>query len=169
MRRTLSLALPVLLASGLAGCMDGNSDRYPSLLPRPIESQGFDEPTPPPPQPVAPDAALDKAMADADAQLDSATKDFTAAAQRAEALVAVARGVPAGSDAWLDAQVALGELDQRREAANALLTGLQERSTERGLAGQPPYPALEALIARVDALARQQSARITSLNAALSH
>jgi hypothetical protein len=158
-------ALP-LLALGLAGCMETGAGRYPSLLPRPIESQSLAEPERP--VPVAePDAALDARIAEVTKGLDAAAKSFATAAQNAEALVAVARGLPEGSEPWLDAQAALSEAEAQRGPVSIVLADLERLALDRGEAGKPPYPALDAALARAVTMANEQAARIATLDTAL--
>lgn len=156
--------IALLAATALAGCTD-TSGKYPSLLPRAIEKQSLAEPE----RPVAvatPDAALDKQIADLNAEVDKASKDFTAAAQSAEARIAVARGLPQGSDGWLDAQAALSDVEASQAPLASTLADLQRLAIDRGTAGQPPYPALDAAVARAGAIADAQSARHAALEAA---
>ena len=161
----LAFALvPPLLA--LTACM-ADDKRYPSLLPRPIESQSVAEPVVQPAV-AAPDPALDKRIGEVTAGLDAAQKAFVSAAQNAEAAIAVARGVPQGSEAWLNAQIALSEAEAKRAPIVAALTDLEQIAIERGEAGKPPYPALDKAIARADALSQEQSARLAGLEAALA-
>lgn len=159
-----SLSLFALVA--LAGCTQ-SPDAYPSLLPRPIEKQSLAEPERPAPV-ATPDAALDARIAEFNASTATANQRFAAAAQDAEAKVAVARGVPEGSDAWLDAQTALSTLESLRAPLLTALSDLEEVAIERGKAGQPPYPALDSAIAAADATTTAQGERIKSIEAALS-
>ncbi len=160
-------ALPLLaLALPLAGCIQSD-EKYPSLLPRAIESQSTAEPERPAPVAAA-DPALDKQVADLSAALDAAQKAFSAAAQDAEARIAVARGLPEGSEPWIDAQVALGRLDMVRGQSTDALNALEALAIERGKNGLPPYPALQVAIARATALSADQAKRIKSLEAALT-
>ena len=83
-------ALPLLaLVLPLAGCIQSDA-KYPSLLPRAIESQSTAEPERAAVE-VAADPALDKQVDDLSATLDAAQKAFTKAAQDTEAKIAVAR------------------------------------------------------------------------------
>ncbi|MDF7775496.1 hypothetical protein P1X14_09575 [Sphingomonas sp. AOB5] len=160
-----ALAFP-LLALAVSGCVDVDS-KYPSLLPRPIESTGTAEP-PARPEPVAtPDPVLDKRIADIVATLDKAQRDFTVASQDAEARIAVARGLPEGSDPWLDAQSALTTLGAARGPVSEALVDLERLAVDRAQEGKPPYPALDAAIARASKLNDDQSARIGLLEGAL--
>lgn len=159
--------LPLLPALALAACAQADGD-YPSLLPRAIEEQSVAEPE----RPVAvatPDAALDARIAETLAGLDEAERGFVAAAQAAEAQIAVARGLPEGSEPWLDAQKALGVLGSRRSPVLSLLAELEEMAIARGKQGLPPYPALDAAVARVSALSAAQAARAAGLEAAFAN
>lgn len=159
-------ALPLLLVLALAGCMEAD-DKYPSLLPRAIESQSIAEPERPAAV-AAPDPALDARVAEAIAELDAAERDFTVAAQNAEALIAVARGLPEGSEPWIGAQAALAQLAAKREPVLSALASLEAMAIARGEAGLPPYPAIEAAVARAGALSAGQAARSQGLEAALT-
>ncbi|UZK66862.1 hypothetical protein [Sphingomonas sp. M1-B02] len=158
--------LTLLALISLAGCAQG-TDRYPSLLPRPIETQSLSEPDVPTPVATA-DAALDRQLAEITASLQAANARFTSAARDAEAKIAVARGVPEGSEAWLDAQMALSTLDVLRAPISTIAADLEALAIERGRLGQPAYPAIDAAIAEAAAATKAQGARVTSLEAALS-
>jgi hypothetical protein len=158
------IAILALLA--LAGCMQTERG-YPSLLPRPIESQSLAEPERPAPV-ATPDPALDAKLADLSAALAEAQQRFTAAAQTAEAKVAVARGVREGSEAWLDAQTALSELGALHAPTVNALAELERLAIERGAAGLPPYPALDAAVEAATAQSQAQEDRTGALEAALA-
>ena len=157
------LFVPVML---LAGCTQATS-RYPSLLPRPVEQTGFTEPARPVPV-ATPDAALDARIAEITTTLDSANTRFTAAARDAEAKIAVARGVPEGSERWLDAQAALSVLDGFRAPLANAIADLEELAIERGKAGLPPYPAVDSAITAAEAMQAAQEDRAKGLEAALA-
>lgn len=150
----------------LTGCTQ-DSTTYPSLLPRPIETQSLAEPERPPVV-ATPDAALDARIARGTATLQSGNQRFVKAAQEAEAKVAVARGVREGSEAWLDAQTALSTLESLRAPTLATLAELEAIATERGTAGKPSYPALDAAVIAADTMATTQADRIGALEAALA-
>ena len=133
-------ALPLLLLLG--GCAQ-SSGRFPSLLPRAIETRDDAEPMPAPPAVVA-DPALDARVAAAVAALAKTQADFETGAARAESLVKAAKGKAAGSDEWLDAQTALADLDVVRAQSSSTLTDLEREAIDRAAAGHPPYPTLEA-------------------------
>lgn len=156
---------PLIVAIALCGCVD--TSQSPSLLPQPVESLSFDEPVRPAPV-ATPDAALDAQIAAATAKLDALAAAFNKGAQEAEAKVAVARGMGAGSSRWLDAQTALANLDTLRAPVLNELADLEQAATERGVAGLPSYPALDAAIARADALTQAQQDRSGALEAALA-
>lgn len=166
MRRTIfftALAIPMGL---LAACTTTDGG-YPSLLPRPIESRDDAEPVRP--DPVAlPDSKLDARIAQKREAAASAAKRFQAADAIAESRVAVARGVPMGSEAWVAAQTALADLDAIRGETVQLVTDLEDEASARAQAGTPAYPALNAAI---DAIARQalaQADRTRTLEGALA-
>ena len=95
------------------------------------------------------------------------TRSFHAARTTAEAKVAPASGAVAGSEAWLDAQVALGELDVQRAAASETVTALEQLAADRAVAGEAAYPALEAALATARADLADTAATIATLNARL--
>jgi hypothetical protein len=165
--RLLAPVLSLALAAGLGGCTE-TDNRYPSLLPRVTENQSMAEPAEQPAAQAAPDPALDARIAAALATLDAASKDFTSIARDAEARIAVARGLPEGSEGWIDAQAALTAVGAARVPASDVLAELERIAIERGQAGEVPYPALDAAVAQADAVNDAQAARLASLEAALA-
>lgn len=159
-------SLPFLAAVTLTGCAPIDQN-HPSLLPRAAESQSFAEVSRPIPI-ATPDPILDKYIAEQVAELDSIASDFNKGAQDAEARIAVARGTAIGSEPWLNAQAALATLDTLRAPILTILSDLETRLIDRGVAGEPPYPTLREAIARADALAKAQQARSIALEAALA-
>jgi hypothetical protein len=153
----VAFAAPVILA----GCAAPSADA-PSLLPRPIEQISFDEPEVKP-VPITPDPALNAKIAAAEKVLASAAEAFGAAAATAESLVAAAQGTAIGSDAWLDAQIALAALDNHRATSLATVSDLDQLAIARGVAGKPPYPALNALREKAAAQVQAESQRIGDL------
>ncbi|MDV3456290.1 hypothetical protein RZN05_04790 [Sphingomonas sp. HF-S4] len=150
----------------LGGCTQGH-DSYPSLLPRPIETQSLAEPERPA-VPIPADPALDARIARVTSTLHASNQRFATAAQQAEAKVAVARGVAEGSEAWLDAQTALSTLESLRAPTLATLAELEGMAIERGQSGKGSYPALDSAVAAADAMATAQGDRIGALEAALA-
>ena len=157
------LLVPVII---LAGCTQATG-RYPSLLPRPEEQAGFTEPVRPVPV-ATPDPALDARITEITTSLDAANTRFTAAARDAEAKIAVARGVPEGSERWLDAQAALSVLDGFRAPLAQAIADLEELAIERGKAGLPPYPAVDSAITSAESIQAAQEDRAKALEAALA-
>jgi hypothetical protein len=143
MTRAVALLATTFL---LAACESAPGDA-PSLLPRPAESQSFDEPAPVPTPSATPDAALELKIAALIDQRSKAVAEFAAADRRiANILAAGGRAAP-GSDAWLDAQTAIGALDAGRADVLAVQTELEQLAIARAAEGQPPYPALERAMA----------------------
>ena len=149
-----ALAAPVLLAGCAAPAINA-----PSLLPRPIENVGFEEPEAKPVE-IVPDPALDAEIEEARQTLGTAAADFGEAAAKVGPLVDAAEGAGIGSDAWLDAQVALAALDTVRATSLATLSDLDRLAIERGVAGKPAYPALNALRTEAQAQVQAESERI---------
>jgi len=162
MKTVVALALVTL---SLAGCAH-HTTAYPSLAPRAIEKLGFAEPEVPVVEAKA-DPALDAKLAGIDRSLAGVSKGFATAAARAETAGSRARGKPVGSDAWLDAQTGLAELDDWRAQTSALLTDVDQVASDRAAALEPAYPALAALRDRIAAEGEKQGATIDRLQAGL--
>lgn len=140
MTRALILLVPMLIV----GCAAPDGDRYPSLLPRPIEKRGFAEPVRPAPV-VAPDPALDARIGTLRAALAKADDAFDGSARDAERLVGSAGDSAPGTERWIAAQVALAELDTLRSGTAGTLADIERLAIDRAADGKPLYPALEAL------------------------
>ena len=164
MKRLFPLACAALLTTGCAG---QDTSRYPSLLPRPIESRSDAEPAPAPPAPVTPDAPTDAKLATLRTTLADAATGFASAADRADQTAQAAKGQPAGSEAWINAETALAELDGYRATTSAALTDIEEMAIERATAQQPEYPGIEALRSAAAAQLAAQSTRIATIEAML--
>ena len=156
-----ALLPPVLFAALLSACAAPRGD-YPSLLPRPIEQISLAEPVRPVPV-ATPDAALDGKIAAASGAIAAATRSFEAAVARARPLVRAAAGKAEGSEPWLNAQVALAELDVARTAIDTPLADLERLAIDRAAAGAPPYPTLDAALAKATDAANAQRATIATL------
>lgn len=156
-----------LLALVTAGCAS-TEGTYPSLAPRPAEEQSFAEPEAPPPEVAAPDPALDARITKALQTLDQRTAAFDAAAVRAAAQVSRAGRSAAGSDLWLDAQVALAELDSARSATLEVASDLEDSASERAVALAPDYPSLDQAVAKARAISEAQGKRIAELQRGLA-
>lgn len=154
-----------ILALLLTGACTPIAGEYPTLLPRPIEQTGTDEPAPAPPPLAAPDAALDgqvTTLAAASARSDAA---FATDLARARSRVAAAGAV--GGEAWVEAQIAVSGLDTAQGASAAALADLEALVIARADAGAPLYPALEAARAEAEARVLRQSEAVETLRAAL--
>jgi len=163
MKHPLPLACLALLA---AGCAAQTSTRYPSLLPRPIESRSDAEPAVEP-QVAAPDTALDRQLGGFKSTLAETASAFAPAADRAEQTARDAKGDPAGSERWITAQTALAELDGYRAQTSATLSDLEQLAIARGAAGQPEYPALESLRTMAETQLAAETRRIAAIQATL--
>ncbi|KQR81236.1 hypothetical protein [Sphingomonas sp. Leaf343] len=161
--------LPALLVSSfvLLGACARDASVYPSLAVRPTEKVGFAEPAPPPPEPLKVDVALDAKIADLTARLAAVTSGFDRDAARAETAARAAKGRAVGSDAWLDAQTALGSLDDWRAQASGLASEAGDLATARAAALEPPYPTLDSIQHRIAAEGNRHTATIDRLQAAL--
>ncbi|WP_066548643.1 MULTISPECIES: hypothetical protein [unclassified Sphingomonas] len=157
----------VALVALTAGCAKRAGDGYPSLLPRAIESADTAEPMREP-VPAAPDPALDQQVTALAARLDEASRVFAAQADRAAQLAAEAQGADAGSEPWLAAQVALGELDVLRAATSGLVADIERSIIDRAAAGAMPYPALQSLYEDATRRAAAERARVTEVEAMLA-
>ncbi|WP_267396216.1 MULTISPECIES: hypothetical protein [unclassified Sphingomonas] len=160
-----ALACPIVLAPLLAACAT-DSGAYPSLAPRPIEKLGFAEPVTKPVE-AKPDPALDARIATLGTSLEGIAKGFAADAAKADAAGRKARGAAVGSDAWLDAQTALAQLDDWRAQASSLLTDLDQAASDRAASLAPDYPALTTLRGKAQEEVDAQTATITRLQHAL--
>ena len=161
MKRPIAL----LLALSAAGCA-ASSDKYPSLALRPIETRSDAETVTPLPA-ATPDAALDAQVAAVAAKLAKLDTDFTAGAAKADA-AAKARGAQAtGSDQWLTAQSSLAEIEGLRGDLLGTVSDIERMVTDRGEAGQPPYPALDALRAKAQGQLDAATTRIATIKASL--
>jgi hypothetical protein len=168
MKRLILLACATLAVGPImAGCAEQEASRYPSLLPRPIESRSNAEPAPPPVAAATPDAPTDAKLAAMRTTLADAAAGFATAAEHADQAAQAAKGQPAGSEAWITAETALAELDGYRATTSATLTDVEEMAIERATAQLPEYPAIEALRSAAAAQLAAQSTRIAAIQAVL--
>jgi hypothetical protein len=159
---------PFLLTAVLLGtaCTE-KPGVYPSLAPRPIESRSDAEPVVPPPGPVAADPELDRQIAAAMAAVDKAHAAYTTAADKAESAAGKPGSQLVGSDSWVGAQAALADLDAQRSATTTAASQLEQLITGRGVAGEPPYPALDDAYAKAQAVADAEVKRTAAIKARL--
>ena len=156
-------AAALLVSLAVAGCAAQPSGRYPSLLPRAIESRSDAEPE----VVVAlaePDSTVDAALPDLRRTIETTIADFAKVAQTADRLASAAKGDSVGGDRWIAAQTALAELDGYRATLSAAVTDLDTLALNRAAEGKPDYPALTALHATAQAALDEQAVRITALS-----
>ena len=146
----------------LAGC-SGNGG-YPSLAPRPIEQSG-DAVTPPAPAaPAEADAALSAEIARHSASLSDAKRQFDSAADSARRAIAAAGNAAPGTRAWLAAQTALGQLDDRLGATRGVAGALDALLIERAASGA----GVPDLLTQADEAAQNEVKRQGGVIATLS-
>lgn len=162
----LALGFILTIAPALAGCAAQTSTRYPSLLPRAIESRSDAEPDVVIPV-VAADPATDLALADLRKTLDKTTAAFAPAAETAERLASAAQGDRVGGERWIAAQTALAGLDDYRATTSSMLTDIDSLAIARAADGKPDYPAIASLHNAAQAAFEAQSARIAAIAARL--
>ncbi|WP_353203444.1 hypothetical protein [Sphingomonas sp.] len=156
----------LLVSLAVAGCAAQTSGRYPSLLPRAIESRSDAEPE----VVIAlaeSDSIVDAALPELRATIATAIADFAKAAQIADRLASTAQGDSIGGDRWIAAQTAVAELDGYRATLSSAVTDLDALALNRAAEGKPDYPALTALHATAQAALDEQAARITAISARL--
>jgi hypothetical protein len=160
--RAALCTLPLLATA----CAEQTSGRFPSLLPRAIESRSDAEPMAAVPV-ATPDPALDAMIAKTLAAVATTKRDFAATAARTDAAAKRAKGDQVGGERWIEAQTALAELDVFRATSLGLVTDLEEAALARAADGKPPYPTLEAAQASAQAELEAESAHIRQLQASL--
>lgn len=165
-RARLALVLVLTIAPSLAGCAAQPSTRYPSLLPRAIESRSDAEPEVVIPVTEA-DPATDLTLADLRKTLDQTGAAFAAAAETAERLTTAAHRDKVGGERWIAAQTALATLDGYRATTSSTLTDIDALALARLADGKPEYPAITSLHNAAQAAFDAQSARIAAIAARL--
>ncbi len=155
------LSLPLILSACASQPVNA-----PSLLPRAIETRP-DSPTVRD-ETVRPDPSLDSKIAAGVATFDKAAAAFDAGKAALARRIEAGKGAAEGSERWLDAQQALGELQQLRTATDGAMTDIEALAIERASAGQLPYPMLDAAIARAQGVVDRQMAEENRLRAILA-
>lgn len=160
------LLAPILLAAlSLAGCA-APTTRFPSLLPRAIETRS--DAAPELVLPIAePEPTTDAALDALRATLDRTVADFAPAADRADKLAATARGDAVGGERWIAAQSALADLDVYQATVSATLADIDALALARAADGKPDYPALGVLHRLAQSAFDTQTARIATIAARL--
>ncbi len=119
MPRTLPCLAAIALPLTLAACASADGD-YPSLAILPAErATDIAMPVQPPPVPPPPHLAAEtgQRIAQAVEQARKAHASFVAGTASAARLVSAARGARAPADSWIEAQVALADLQSLRSQA----------------------------------------------------
>jgi len=155
-------ALPILLAALLAGCV--SQGPFPSLAPRPAESEDWtEEPVRAAPA-VADDPALRARIAALLDEASAGARDFDADFGAAER--AAARAGAEGSDSWIEAQQAISRLQASRGKTDEAAAELHEMRVARS--GQPTsaadLAASDAAIAAAEAIAARERQRTDRLS-----
>ncbi|MEO5494121.1 MAG: hypothetical protein ABIR08_08845 [Sphingomonas sp.] len=155
----------LVLALSAAGCAQ-STDKYPSLALRPIETRSDAETVTPVPA-ATPDAAIDTQLTTMVVNLTKLDADFMAEAAKADTAAKARGALATGSDQWLTAQGSLAALEGLRGDTLGMVTDLERMVTDRGEAGQPPYPALDALRAKAQEQLDREMAQIAAIKASL--
>ena len=161
----MSKRIAILLTLGLVGCTEPPG-AYPSLALRPIESRSDAEPDVVTPV-AAPDAALDKKIAAIGAKLGASEAAFAASAATAESAARSPAAQAVGSNEWVRAESALADLDSLRVDTLDAITELDQLTAERGVAGDPAYPALDEARTKAQAQMETQQTKITAIKGIL--
>lgn len=162
--------LIIPLATLLFGCTASDEAAYPSLVPRPAEPAQAGDAAP---RPAAPAGAENRLQALV-ARREEAKQAFTAALPAAEASVRRAAAAAAGSEAWVDAELALGRMTAAQSPAYSLAADvavLRQDLADAAIAGADVAALIagaDALAAEVDAVIADQDQTIGRLRASLA-
>jgi hypothetical protein len=157
--------LPLALAA-LAGCVA--EDGFPSLALRPAELNRSIEAPDRPRTEIPSDPALRARIAALVDQARGGDRDFAAALGAAEA--AVTRAGAAGSESWVEAQLAVSRLEATRTATSRALAELDQLALARAEAAtnSEDFAAIETALADVEAVAAAQQQRWDRLRGRLA-
>ncbi|RHW16578.1 hypothetical protein D1610_14350 [Sphingomonas gilva] len=159
--RTLA-ALPLALAA--VACSSSTGD-FPELGVRPIESRGDEVQGPPPSTATADPAVAARARAIAAESADAgAAFDAALPVARAKA----ARAGPAGSETWIEAQLALTALDQARARTVSGLAEIDRLLVAEYAANRPVAPETAAVATELQVRAEQQAQAIEAVKESLA-
>jgi hypothetical protein len=157
----LALALP------LAAC--ASEGPFPSLAPRAVEKEEAPVQAAPP-APVAADPRLAALLAELRARAREGHNQFQGALPGVERAAASAGA--AGSEAWVEAQLAVSRLEAARAPVVSALAELDAlllaRSNQAAPTNDADLAALQAAVAEVQAMADRQDSDIDRLAASLS-
>ena len=166
MIRRASLTLPAIALVISLGSCTVRDDGFPSLLPRPIEQRSDAEPVVAPTSPIA-DPALDTDIVRLEKALADTKAAFDASTAKAERLARYARGATAGDSRWLDAQVALAELDVLRGETGNVVMEINQLEIGRSVDAQAEDPRLTRLIGQAADQTQSERERVDAVAAAL--
>ena len=168
MRRPPPIVLPFLvMIPALGGCV-GAQEAFPSLALRPAEiGRSTEEPVRPAVE-VPSDPALRARLSALVEQARAGERDFSAMLGGADAAVARAGG--AGSEAWVEAQLAVSRLEAARTATTRALAELDQLALARAqvATSREDFAAIEAALAEVEAMAEAQQQRWDRLRGRLA-
>jgi hypothetical protein len=153
---------PLLAAALLCGCV--SQGPFPSLAPRPAESEDWSEEPVRAIPAVADDSELGGRIAALLGEARGGQRAFAAEAPAAER--AAARAGPRGSDSWLEAQQAISRLEAARGATGTALAELHALALARASAptSEADQAALKAAIDEAEAIAARQQERIDRIS-----
>ncbi len=161
------ILLSALILS-LTGCAEAG--KYPTLNPRPIEAKAEGLLT----EPAASEVPLAPATAEARSKIDAALGLAQGGANAFDAALPATRSAAAaagasGTESWINAQMAVSALEQRRGPVKSALADLGEllRTTLSGPASEDLTRVQEA-IRTVEAMDTQQDLAMTELLQRLS-
>jgi hypothetical protein len=139
----------------VAGCATSGDQAFPDLLPRPHEAarQIDERETAPAALSDAERSALRGELGRSEAAFQALRSSAEAAGRSLDRAIARARGAPAGSDAWADAQLLLSRLDQARAGYGEIEAGLAPllRLVDPAPADDPDRLRLEAFLSELRA------------------
>ena len=168
MRRPPTTVLAVLTAiPALGGCV-GAQEEFPSLALRPAEiGRSIEEPVRAAVE-VPSDPALRARISGLVEQARAGERDFSATLGGANA--AVARAGEAGSEGWVEAQLAVSRLEATRTATTRALAELDQIALTRAqvATSREDFAAIEAALAQVEAMAETQQQRWDRLRGQLA-
>ncbi|RVT42147.1 hypothetical protein [Sphingobium algorifonticola] len=170
--RPLLSSLALLLSGCAAGVADTNP--YPSLARRPVETRDYATPEPSPtlvPSPA--DVAADADAARFAQQADAGAMMFDKAYGEAERLTRTASGAAVSSEPWVAAQAAISGLEAARNDSVSALAALDTLYTARASAiadgtQSGDLTPLETARTRALAAVDSQNDRIDALKAMLA-
>ena len=151
-------AVFALAALTLGACV--SQGPFPSLAPRPAESEDWSEEPARAAPAVADDPALRERIAALLGEARAGAREFEAEAPAAER--AASRAGSVGSDSWLEAQQAISRLQAASGRTGAALADLHDLSLSRASTptSDGDRASLDAAIAETEVIASRQQERV---------